>query len=329
MPLTLKEPRWPSPYYRVRGTYLGIYVDRSTKAADRATARKVLKSIEDKIERGLFNKPVGPTFLEAAGRYVRDNHDGRFIEALCKHFGKTPVAEITQASIDDAAYALYPNASNSTRNRCVYTPASAVLRHAGIDFRLRRPKGANGAKREFYFKQSQVEELIAAASEARPEFGLFLAFLLYTGTRLSEACSLKVEDVDLHDATAFVRETKNGQPRRLHLPPQLVAALANHPRGLDRTGKLFSLTKCGRIYTWLREAEKASGVYIPDRVAFHAFRHTWATWMRRYAGLDTTGLVATGAWMSPDAARRYEHAVASEEAKKADMLPIIRVKGVC
>ena len=29
--------------------------------------------------------------------------------------------------------------------------------------------------------------------------------------------------------------TKNGSPRGVHLPPVIVAALANHPRGLDRT----------------------------------------------------------------------------------------------
>ena len=31
-------------------------------------------------------------------------------------------------------------------------------------------------------------------------------------------------------------------------------------------------------------------------VNFHSFRHTWASWMRRYGGLDTKGLVATRNW---------------------------------
>lgn len=53
------------------------------------------------------------------------------------------------------------------------------------------------------------------------------------------------------------------------------------------------------------------------------FRHTWWAWLRRYAGLDTTGLVATGAWRSRQAAAVYEHAVQSEEARKADALPIV------
>jgi hypothetical protein len=55
--------------------------------------------------------------------------------------------------------------------------------------------------------------------------------------------------------------------------------------------------------------------------------------MRRYGGLDTSGLVATGAWKSRQAAAVYEHVEASEEAQKSDMLPCIsgpttRVKSV-
>ena len=65
----------------------------------------------------------------------------------------------------------------------------------------------------------------------------------------------------------------------------------------------------------------AACVTIPDRVAFHIFRHTYGSWMRRYGGLDTSGLVATGAWKSREAARIYEHVETSEEARKADLLP--------
>jgi integrase len=62
-------------------------------------------------------------------------------------------------------------------------------------------------------------------------------------------------------------------------------------------------------------------VPIPDRVAFHLFRHTWATWMRRYAGMDTAGLVETGAWKSRVSASVYEHLDATVEGRKAALLP--------
>lgn len=330
MPLILKEPRGTSPYYSVRGTYLGIYVNRSTKASDRATAKKVLKQFEKDIERGRFTEEVkkGPTFTTAAARYVRDGHDGRFLDKIAAYFGDTPLDQINQEKIDDAAHALYPTSTNATRNRQVHTPISAVLQHAGVDLRLRRPPEANGKKREFVFRQGEVEALIGAAMDREPEFGVFLTFLLYTGCRLSEGLGLAVEDVNLQHATALVRDTKNGTSRLVHLPPVLVAALAGHPRGLEREGRVFRYHKGQRLSQRLDRAAEAVGVVIPPGVAFHAFRHTWGHWMRRFGGLDTTGLVATGAWLSHDAARRYEHAVASEEAQRADLLPVIGAFGV-
>ncbi|MDF2994506.1 MAG: integrase [Xanthobacteraceae bacterium] len=81
------------------------------------------------------------------------------------------------------------------------------------------------------------------------------------------------------------------------------------------------VSKCGRLYTWLGTAKKTAG---PDVgfVTFHTFRHTWATWMRRYAGLDTRGLVGTGAWRDHASAERYQHVEVTEEARKADLLPV-------
>ena len=96
----------------------------------------------------------------------------------------------------------------------------------------------------------------------------------------------------------------------------------NHPRGLDRPGKqVFRWHKGGRLYNLLNKAAKDAGISLPTREAFHVFRHTYGTWMRRYAGSDTKGLVSTGAWKSEQSASRYAHAVVSEEATKASLLP--------
>ena len=43
--------------------------------------------------------------------------------------------------------------------------------------------------------------------------------------------------------------------------------------------------------------------------------------MRRYGGLDTRGLVGTGAWRDAHSAARYEHVVVTEEAARASLLP--------
>ena len=84
-----------------------------------------------------------------------------------------------------------------------------------------------------------------------------------------------------------------------------------------RDGRVFyPLTKSGKLYAMLANAEKASGVTIPDRLGFHILRHTWADCMRRYAGLDTAALVETGAWRSRKSASVYEPLDATDEAMK-------------
>lgn len=322
MPLKLIPPRaGKSPNWTIRGTHVRVRVDQTTGAADKRTAAKVLAKIKTEIECGAFSRPSAPTFVSAAINYIRHGGERRFVMLLAEHFKNTPLERIDQNAIDAAAIALYPHATAATRNRQVYSPISAVLKHAGVNVPIRRPKGGRGATRHFYFTPEQAERILRAGYERDHEFGIFLTFLLYSGARLSEALSLKVENLRLAESTAFTEKTKNGDPRMIFLPPPLVAALAGHPRGLNRSGKLFRFGKCGRLYTWLEEAAKAAKVKIPDGVAYHAFRHTYGSWMRRYGGLDTTGLVETGAWKSRQAASRYEHAVASEEAQKASLLP--------
>jgi hypothetical protein len=55
MPLTLRPPRPPkTPNYSVRGTYLGIYVERTAGTPDKKIAGKELKRIKRAIERGEY-----------------------------------------------------------------------------------------------------------------------------------------------------------------------------------------------------------------------------------------------------------------------------------
>jgi integrase len=203
MPLKLYPPRaGKSPNYSVRGTYLGQYVDRTTGTPDRATARKVLQKIERDIERGTFTEKAGPTFASAALSYLKAGGDDRFIDPLTKHFKERPLAEIDQAAIDDAAYQIYPNASPATRNRQVYTPVSAILKHVGHAFQLKRPKGSAGVKKLNWLRPEEAERIFTAAKKIDKEFSLFLVLLCYTGLRLSEALHLEVREVSLQESLA-------------------------------------------------------------------------------------------------------------------------------
>lgn len=320
MPLKLVPPKpGRTPFWKVRGTHLGVYVDRSTKASERKIAVRIKGKWEGEIERGSYAEPGEPTFAGAAVTYMQAGGERRFLAPLIKHFGDKPLRLITQDVVDSAAHTLYPAATAATRNRQVYSPVSAILKRAGRDERFKRPIGGRGNSRLDWLTPEQAADLFKAARNLLPRFGALCVFLTYTGVRLSEALNLLPADLDLPAGRAFIRDTKNADPLMVHLPPVVVAELANLPMTHKR---VFGLAKGGRIYTLLAEAAETAGITIPDRVAFHIFRHTYGAWMRRYGGLDTAGLVATKRWKSRQAAAVYEHVDVTAEAKKADLLPV-------
>lgn len=337
MPLKLVPPRvGKTPNYYLRGTYLGKYVDESTGTPIKSVALKFLKDKREAIERGEHKsrreQRSEPTFLSAAISYLNAGGERRFIgefdeksgewkPGLITHFGETKLAQIDQEAIDDAAATLYPKATPATRNRQVYTPVSAVLKHAGIEKSVRRPKGAQGKVKTAWMKQEQAFRIFAAAEKIDAEFAIFLMFLCYTGCRLSDALNLTCDRLEIGEAFAYFDETKNDDPRGAHLPPILVAALASHPNGLDRGARpVFRFRKNGHLYNMMKKVKESAGPDV-SFVTFHVFCHTWATWMRRYANLDTRGLVGTKRWKDLKSAARYEHVVVNEESRKADLLP--------
>lgn len=319
MPLKLIPPRkGKTPYWSVRGTYLGVYVNRSTKAGKRALAAQILKRIEREIERGEFAQPGEPTFASAAAAYMKAGGERTYLKKLLEHFGDIQLSRIDQAAIDAAAATLYPGAGPATRNRSVYTPISAVLRQSGCRLDLRRPKGSGGNKQTAWLWPEEAHRLFEEAEKLDARFGALLIVLCYTGLRLSEALGLTWDRVRLADGYAYVPKTKNDEPRAVFLPPVAVAALANLDQGSARP---FTFAKGGHIYHLLKAAAARAGVDLPERSAFHILRHTYATWMRRYAGADAQSLIATGAWKDRKSVERYAHTVITEEAQRAAMLP--------
>jgi integrase len=323
--LKLVPPRkGKSPNWSIRGTYLGRYIDRSSGTGKRVLALKVLKGIERQIERGEFTEPGEPTFASAAAAYMKAGGERTYLKKLLEHFGDKPLSQIGQHEIDEAAIVVYPECSVATRNRQVYTPVSAVLRRAGVVVNLRRPSGAGGNRATSWLWPEQAEAIFAEAEKIDREFAALCITLCYTGMRLSEALGLTWDRVRLEDGFAYLPDTKNAEPRAVFLPPVAVAALGNLDTSLERT---FRFSKSGHLYSLLKVAVFRAGVDLPERSAFHIFRHTYATWMRRYAGLDTRGLVGTGAWKDMKSAERYSHVVVTEEAKRALLLPTWKIRG--
>jgi integrase len=233
MPLTLRPPRkGKNSNYEIRGTLHGVHVERTAGTADRREAQKELKRIADAIKSGEYRKAVAEpveerrpaTFADAALAYLKAGGDnkfvGRIIDDKSEHaLTNRPLAEIDQIAIDNAARAVYPDAPPATVNRQFYTPVSAILKRAGIEREVARPKGWRGSKATSWLEPDQARAVLREAYAIEPEFGAFCTMLLYTGMRLSDPLRAKVRDLKLSRSLLYVPDTKNGEPRPVHLPP--------------------------------------------------------------------------------------------------------------
>ena len=243
MPLKIVPPRHVrTSHLYIRGSYLGVRVDKSSGTDRRSVARAILKRIEGEIERGEYQKAKNarksPTFLSAAIAYLEAGRRKRYVANLIKHFGETPLDQIDQAAIDTAAVELHPNAGNATRNAAVYTPLSAILHHAGVDLKLRRPKGAKGRIVSDWLRPDDANAIIVAADRISAEFGTLLRALLYTGLRLGEVLAWTWDDLNLDEGAAWTRREKGGIESDARLRPDLVAAL-RLLRPADGQGRVF------------------------------------------------------------------------------------------
>jgi integrase len=278
--------------------------------------------------------------LSASLAYLRNGGSPRHVARLVKHFGETPLSRINQAAIDGAAAAIYPHVTNGgTINGYVHTPVSAIMHHVLSDNcpTIRRPKGAGGKPRNIFMWPEDAFLIISEADKIEEEFALYLRLLIYTGIRKSEGQNLLAADVRPEERAAWLRTSKNEDPRMLRLKAELVGPLFAHlARNPDRKF-LFRWRGNAGLYWLLRRARMAAvGLPCPRYwtagwgeepdhrlrfVTFHVFRHSWATWMRRYGGADVQGLAATGNWRNVRSAERYSHVVASDEWNRVDSLP--------
>lgn len=374
MPLKLRDPTpGKTPNYHIRGTHRGIYVERTTGTSDKRKAQAVLNSIREQIERGDYSpapeavsgpqaEPATPTFAAATLAYLKANGDPSYLGDIIDMTGPHALRDklitaIDQVAIDNAAAALYPDAPAATRNRQFYTPVSAVLKRAGVEMKIKRPKGWRGNRATEWLEPDQAFAVIEAAFDLELEFGLLCLAYLYTGRRMSDFLNARLRHLKLEQSLIYLPDTKNGEPVPVHLPPVLVQAFREQParkaraRGPDGKkllrgvaarefadvgvpflerhpdAKLFRFHAGGRLRDLLKAALKRARVVLPKRQAgFHIFCHTYGTWMHRYGSLDNFGLTRTGRWKDPASANRYMHTKATEEARRSDLLPIPEIR---
>jgi integrase len=319
-----------SPYWRIRGSVCGERVDRSSGLDKRKEAEALADRITAEIRQRHIDgetpeTPTPLTFAAAVRNYLLEPGRGTAFDAdlerLVLEWGTRTIDTIDQAVID--AYVRERHAGQSPESvlRHTLTPLTAVLRHAGLIPRFRRPKRGKGRVR--FLTQDEADRLIAAAA---PHLQPLLVFLLNTGARLGEALGLDWAQVDLVGRRVAFLDTKNGESRGVPLNDDAFEALANldyrtgirEPdgswrRSAERTGRVFR-TQFGKPYPLLENAGgqikkgwagacRRAG--ISDATP-HTLRHTFASWLvQRGKPLRTVGELL--GHRDPSMVMRYSH----------------------
>jgi integrase len=192
----------------------------------------------------------------------------------------------------------------------VIVPTQAIVNHAAsLDLcrHLKVKRFPVVAKRKEPATWEWVEAFMA---EASPNLGALACFMFLTGARVSEAVAVTWADVDLHARRATIRQGKlGGEERRAHLPPALVAAIANIPSNRNPKAKVFGYSSRHTAKpVWHAAITRAKIKRLP----FHACRHGFATAML-HAGVDPITVAKLGGWKSAQHVfATYGHAMSDE-----------------
>lgn len=281
--LRLKKYPKRSPNWLVVGTVAGVRVFESagTRNRDHAEAYR-LKREKEIYEAAKLGKVDPATFADAVIVYLNKGKPRRFMARLLDHFKETPLPEITQAAIDDAARVLYPKAKASTLNRQVYGPMVAVLRSAAR-------AGLPGASVPMMERRAETRPPVTPADDAHilalmPHLpnglGRLIWLMTFTGLRTGEA--LRVTADDVRDGFIHVGRTKNGSPRMVPAPD-----------GWEFPAGGWGYTTTQGVGAALRRAHKAAA--LPYRDGHELGRHAFAARFLKGGG-SLKALKEGGGW---------------------------------
>lgn len=279
--------------WHYRGTVAGRRLRGTAQTADKKRAQQIAAAIE---QREWESSHYGPesvlTFADAAILYRQAQKPTRFLNAVEDYWKDTPVKQITGGAVRQSSIVLLPTAGGATRNRNVIVPTQAIINHAA-KMDLCKPLKVERFPVAKVEKEPVDWDWISRFMDvASPHLGALACFMFLTGARISEALRVSWGDVDLASRRALIRQTKVNAERRAHLPPALVAAIANIPSDREANAPVFGYSSRSTAKPVWNAAVKRAKL---KRLSFHACRHGFATSML-HAGIDPVTVAKLGGW---------------------------------
>jgi len=309
MPLKLKK-RGDIWWYS--GTVDSRRLRGSTKTSQKLEAQRIANAIESAELAGRRDPGAVLTFAQAAIQYRAHRQTvPRYLVKVEDYWKDTPVRDITKGALKRAALTLQPNASGATRNRSVIVPTSAVINYcAELDmcppFKATRFPEVRAEK-----EPATWDWILAFMEHSSPHLGALACFMFLTGARVGEALGVLWGDVDLTAAKVRIIMGKlGGEERIAHMPPELVAALANIPTNRNPDDQVFAYSMSSAVTIPWKAVIKRAEI---KKVTPHGCRHGFATSLM-HAGIDPVTVAKRGGWKSPaQLFATYGHAMDDEQ----------------
>lgn len=129
---------------------------------------------------------------------------------------------------------------------------------------------------------SEIELMRITKNIGQPTVKALIQSIFYTGLRLSEAVSIRLDDIDFEHDTVFVRKGKGGKERTIPLHSKLKRILKDYFDNdrVDMGTDYFFSSRTGRISAVyveevLRDTVKLLG--IEKKITPHVLRHSFAS----------------------------------------------------
>lgn len=306
MPLKLYR-RDDGDIWHYRGTVAGRRLRGTTGTAKKEVAQRFIADLETRRWKGHFDGPEAVlTFAQAAILYRDAEKATRFLDKVEDYWKDKPVKSITGGAVRKGAIVTYPNASGATRNRQFIVPTVAIINHAASLDLCRHLKVDRFPVTKKEKEPATWEWVQAFMAVSTPHLGALAAFMFLTGARITEAINLRWADVDLTARRALIKQTKISEERNAHLPPALVAALANIPSNREPDVKVFGYSSRDTAkHPWFAACKRAKIKVL----TFHSCRHGFATALL-HRRIDPITVAKLGGWKSPQHVfQTYGHAM--------------------
>ncbi len=135
---------------------------------------------------------------------------------------------------------------------------------------------------------------------------LLVLLAITTGARKSELLGLRHGDLDLSTGTAYVRTSKNDEPRVLVLVPAVLAELKRHGAGRPEALLFPARYRDGRAASFGQAWRNALQLARIERFRFHDLRHSCASYLAQ-SGASLLEIADVLGHKSLKMTQRYSH----------------------